>query len=253
MGPALDGASRDLEYLLTNVFDPNRVVGQPYFVNYVALNNGRVESGLRMSEDAQSITLKAENDAVKTIAKKDIQDLTIQPKSLMPEGLEKVLAPQDTRDLFRYVMANPFLIDVTIAGPLVGSDSGSFDPSNPADFSKLTWKKHPVGVTGAIALPAPSTNADAVSYLSSEFASASKLKTSLQIGGSVPLKIWLDGKPLYEGRPSQRPAAPDQTAVPVELTPGKHKLIVRAVHRGGKEAIYLRFADGSRQLSYSEP
>ncbi len=253
VGPALDGASRDLEYLLINVFDPNRVVGQPYFLNYVALNNGRVESGLRIGEDAQSVTIKAENDAVKTIAKKDIQELTVQQKSLMPEGLGKVLNPQDTRDLFRYLMSNPFLIDVTVAGPLAEHDANALDPSNPANIAKLTWKKHPVGVTGAITLPAPSTNADAVTFIASEFAAASKVKTSLQIGGSVALKVWLDGKPIYEGRPSQRPAAPDQTAIPVELTPGKHKLVVRAVHRGGKEAIYLRFADGSRQLTYLEP
>ena len=252
VGPNLDGASRDFESLLTNVFDPNRVVGQPYFSNFVVLNNGRVENGLRVGEDAQSITLKAENDAIKTIAKKDIQELSVQQKSLMPEGLEKILNPQDMRDLFRYLMAHPFLIDVNVAGPLANNVEGNFDPSNPSDTAKLNWKKQVVGVSGAIALPAPSTNGDAETLIATEFASPASMKTQLQIGGSVALKVWLDGKPIFDGRPSLRPAAPDQTAVPVELSAGKHKLVVRAVYRGGKESIYLRFADIKRQLIYSD-
>src|SRR5205814_3839404 len=30
VGPALDGAARDVEYILANVIDPNRVIGAPY-------------------------------------------------------------------------------------------------------------------------------------------------------------------------------------------------------------------------------
>ena len=87
VGPALDGAARDIEYLLVNVLDPNRVVGAPYFVRQVVLKNGRIETGLLAAEDERSITLKAENDARKVIQKKDVEELTVQQKSVMPEGL----------------------------------------------------------------------------------------------------------------------------------------------------------------------
>jgi putative membrane-bound dehydrogenase-like protein len=249
VGPALDGASRDLEYLLANVFDPNRVVGQPYFLNYVVLHNGQVVSGLRMAEDPQSITIKAENDAVKTIARKDIQELSVQQKSVMPEGLEKVISPRETRDLFRYVMAHPFLNDIKAAGPFTGSVGLALDPKV---AGKLSWRKHQVGVSGSIPLPAPTDGGDAVSFLSTEFGSSAQVKTRLQIGGSVNLKIWLDGKPIYEGRPSQRAAAPDQTGVGVELKSGKHQLLIRAAYRGSKETLYLRFLDNDRKLTYAE-
>ena len=46
VGPNLDGAARDIDYLLVNILDPNRVVGQPYFTRFVALKDGRVETGL---------------------------------------------------------------------------------------------------------------------------------------------------------------------------------------------------------------
>ena len=32
VGPPLDGAGRDIEYILVNVIDPNRVIGAPYFL-----------------------------------------------------------------------------------------------------------------------------------------------------------------------------------------------------------------------------
>ena len=40
VGPALDGAGRDLDYLLVNILDPNRVVGQPYFLRRVLAQKG---------------------------------------------------------------------------------------------------------------------------------------------------------------------------------------------------------------------
>src|SRR5206468_12196423 len=84
VGPNLDGAARDIDYLLVNVLDPNRVVGQPYYTRFAALKNGRVETGLLAAEDDLSITLKNENDSLKVIAKKDIEELTVQPRSRMP-------------------------------------------------------------------------------------------------------------------------------------------------------------------------
>src|SRR5262249_36677454 len=74
VGPALDGAGRDIEYLLVNVLDPNRVIGQPYYRWTIALKNGTVESGILHAEDANSITIKGENAVLKTIPKKDIEE-----------------------------------------------------------------------------------------------------------------------------------------------------------------------------------
>ncbi len=48
VGPNLEGAARDIEYLIVNVIDPNRVVGQPYYIRTVEMKNGRIESGFCM-------------------------------------------------------------------------------------------------------------------------------------------------------------------------------------------------------------
>jgi len=75
----------------------------------INLLNGRVETGVLAAEDDQSITLKTENAVLKQIQKKDIDDIKVQEKSLMPEGLANNMSVQDFRDLVRYVMANPFI------------------------------------------------------------------------------------------------------------------------------------------------
>ena len=149
VGPALDGAARDIEYLLVNVLDPNRVVGQPYYQRLVALRDGRVESGLFAGEDERSITLKCENAVLKVIQKKDVEAMTEHAKSLMPEGLDKNMTVQDFRDLVRYVMANPFLTDVSMAGPF-SADSPM--PSFPGDSgsANLGWRYPVVGPPGRI-------------------------------------------------------------------------------------------------------
>src|SRR5262249_22612496 len=108
VGPPLDGAARDIEYLLANILDPNRVIGQPYFVHVIERKNGTSEVGLLAGEDEQTVTLKVENAVQKVIPKREIESHTVQEKSMMPEGLTAGMTPQDFRDLIRYVMANPF-------------------------------------------------------------------------------------------------------------------------------------------------
>src|SRR5262249_35105922 len=131
VGPELDGAARDIEYLLVNVLDPNRVVGAPYLERLVTLKNGRVERGLLAAEDDMAVTLKTENNAQKVIPKKDIEELTVGEKSVMPEGLAGTISVQDFRDLIRYTMAHPFLSDVAIAGPFPPNMTVKIDPTNP--------------------------------------------------------------------------------------------------------------------------
>ena len=117
VGPPLDGAGRDIEYILVNVLDPNRVIGAPYFLRTARLLDDTVFSGLLAEEDDKTITLKLENAVLKTIKKEDLAEpVRVAEKSLMPEGLGYNMTPQDFRDLVRYVMANPFVTDVTVNG-----------------------------------------------------------------------------------------------------------------------------------------
>jgi putative membrane-bound dehydrogenase-like protein len=237
VGPQLDGAGRDIEYLLVNVLDPNRVVGAPYFQRFVTLKNGRVETGLLAAEDENTLTLKGENNAQKVIPKKTIESIEIKELSLMPEGLDKNMTVQDFRDLVRYVMQSPYLIDVEVVGPLP-------EPPKPG----ARWTSPVVGVPGRIPLPA-SKGSDVTSVRAHVMAPAG-LKTRLLLGSGAGLRVMLNGKVVYEGKPGAD--QPDRVGVDVSLQEGANELLIEARYVGA-EVLYARFLDPERKLRYPEP
>jgi putative heme-binding domain-containing protein len=251
VGPNLDGAARDIEYLLVNVLDPNRVVGQPYYPRFVVLKDGRVETGLLAAEDERSITLKGENDLVKLIQKKDIEDITVQDKSLMPEGLANNMTVQDFRDLVRYLMASPYLTEVAVAGPFAAKDGPAVDPANPLQSAAGKWSWPVVGSPGRIPL-APSAKGQAVVYVAAEVTAPAALRTRLQLGAGHPVRAWLNGRAVYEGKTGDA-AAPDQAGVDVELRPGTNRLLFQVTYQGDRAVLYARLLDPQRKLTYAEP
>jgi putative membrane-bound dehydrogenase-like protein len=96
-------ASRSPEDLLTHILDPNREVA-PNFVNYnVALDDGRVVSGIITLESANAISLKRAEAAADMIARDRIETISSTGVSLMPEGLEKGLSHQDLANLIAFI------------------------------------------------------------------------------------------------------------------------------------------------------
>ncbi len=250
VGPALDGAGRDIEYLLANVLDPNRVVGQPYFLRVVELKDGQVLTGLLAAEDERSFTLKMENDQLKVIQKKDIEgQVRVVEKSVMPEGLANAMTVQDFRDLVRYAMAHPFVTEVAVAGP-VGFDvkAPPPDPADPLASPGLKWARPKVGVAGRIALPQGKGHA----YVAAEVTVLEPLQTRLQLGAAQPVTVWLNGKRVYGGTPGGR-AEPDQAGVDVLLARGVNRLLFRVDCAADGSTLFARFLDPDRKIRYPEP
>jgi len=225
VGPPLDGAGRDIEYLLANIIDPNRVIGSPYFIRVVELKNGRNEIGLLAAEDEQSITLKIENGVTKVIPRKEIESIDVQEKSLMPEGIDKNLTPQAFRDVIRYVMANPFLNHVKLNGmPLKVGPHGRIPLFEAKDTGEAV-------IEAAVTAPAA-------------------MKTKLLLGGAGATTVKLNGKTIYKGALSG--SEPDQAAVDVELVQGSNTLTIETSYTGVKAAVYARYLDPERRLRYPD-
>jgi putative membrane-bound dehydrogenase-like protein len=219
VGPALDGAGRDIEYLLANVLDPNRVVGAPYFVRTANLMDGQTIQGLLHAEDDQSITLKTENAVLKRIPKKDLDGaVKVAEKSMMPEGLTSGMTEQDFRDLIRYVMAHPYLTDVSMDG-----------------------KKLTVPVTGRIPLPQAKDTGETV--LVFEVTATEEVKTTLQLAGEFMkgVAVTLDGKVVAVGL--------EGIEAPLTLSKGKHTLSITVSYKGTKAWAQARLLDPDRKLS----
>jgi putative membrane-bound dehydrogenase-like protein len=248
VGPELDGAGRDIEYLLVNVLDPNRVVGAPYFQRVATMKNGQVHVGLLAAEDGNTLTLKSENDALRVLAKKDIDTVEVVEKSMMPEGLDKNMTKQDFRDLVRYVMAHPFITDVEIDGPYLDTSPAVFiDRPEPVPGAK--WRPVSAGTPGRIALPAAKRG---VVYVKATFTAPEDMQTRLLLGGGV-VSAWINTKQVPLGAPGAGPAAADQAGVDVSLVKGENRLILRVEYQGDREAVYVRLLDPNRKIHYPEP
>jgi putative heme-binding domain-containing protein len=105
VGPDITANGRaSYEQLLSNVFDPSLVIGAAYQAREVVTDEGRVLSGLVTEENEQRVVLKLQGGKVETIARDEIDEMTVSPLSLMPEGLEKQLTPEELSDLFAFLV-----------------------------------------------------------------------------------------------------------------------------------------------------
>src|SRR5262249_10770031 len=150
---------------------------------------------------------------------KDIDDITVSQKSVMPEGLSGGMKPGEFRDLVRFVMTNPFLTEVVVTGPV--------DPKHPnaADVKTLLRdvgfdRSRPiVGDHGRIPLPAAKGDGEAVAAIEAEVTAPAAMKTRLLIGAGVPVEAWVNGKRVYKDKPGDG-QGPDQAGTDVDLKEG---------------------------------
>jgi putative heme-binding domain-containing protein len=105
VGPDITVNGRsDFEQLLSNVFDPSLVIGAAYQATTVATKKGQIITGLVVEDSPQRIVLKVQGGKLETIARGDIDEVVVSKASLMPEGLEKQLKPQELADLFAFLV-----------------------------------------------------------------------------------------------------------------------------------------------------
>ena len=226
VGPPLEGAARDIEYILTNVIDPNRVIGAPYFLRTARLLDGTVQQGVLAEEDDKTLTLKQENGVLRKIAQEELDGpVQVVEKSLMPEGLGYNMSAQDFRDLVRYLMAHPFLAEVTVNGEKVSA-----------------------GVPGRIALP---DTKGGPAVIEARITATVEVKTTFLVGSTHDFEVRLNGQAVGTGKGHGKDVQPDRAAFGVVLPAGTHTVAVVAKAGGGM--VYARLADPDRKLQHPEP
>lgn len=104
VGPDITRNGRgDYEQLLSNVLDPSLVIGAGYQARTVITSDGRVLSGLVVEDTPERIVLKLQGGKTEAIPRSDVEEDAVSPVSLMPEGLERQLTPQELADLFAFL------------------------------------------------------------------------------------------------------------------------------------------------------
>lgn len=104
IGPDLDTyVGKPTSDWLVAILDPNQTVEAPY-ISFTALTKSERElSGVIVSETANSLTIRTAGGTEETVLRSELVSLRSSGLSLMPEGFEKSLTPQDLADLLRYL------------------------------------------------------------------------------------------------------------------------------------------------------
>ena len=104
VGPELEPlANREWDFWVKNILDPSAVV-EPRFVAYeIETRDGRNAIGIVQSETGSSLALIQPGGAAETFLRADVQSIRRLELSLMPEGLEAALPPEEFATLLAFL------------------------------------------------------------------------------------------------------------------------------------------------------
>lgn len=103
IGPDITGSNRNnLDYLLTNMIDPNAEIPNDYRTTILRTKDNRVLVGVIRRSEGPSVTIATPAEVV-TVAKLDVAAIDPQNFSMMPEGLVLALKVDELRDLVAYL------------------------------------------------------------------------------------------------------------------------------------------------------
>ena len=105
LGPELVSARiYGKEKLLTSILEPNVDVRRDSLTYVVETTDGEALIGLLRNENEATITLQQLNGTTVVLPRARVQYLQAQPWSVMPDGLEEGLTPQNMADLLDYLL-----------------------------------------------------------------------------------------------------------------------------------------------------
>lgn len=105
LGPNLLGVkNRGKEGVLIDILDPNRKVDPSYLFYEITTQKGEIVMGAIADETPSSITVKQPQGDRTAILRTNIKAMKAGTQSLMPDGLESAINPQDMADLLEYIM-----------------------------------------------------------------------------------------------------------------------------------------------------
>lgn len=106
IGPDLSkiGASRQPRDLLESVYFPSLSFARGFESYNVVTTNGKVYSGIIARESTDAIWLRTADRSEVRIGRDEIDDLSPSQRSVMPEGLDKVLTEDELAELVAYLM-----------------------------------------------------------------------------------------------------------------------------------------------------
>jgi putative membrane-bound dehydrogenase-like protein len=112
VGPDLTTFKRDdIANMLVHIVNPSAEIREGFETYQVETKDGRLLTGLLVDKDNRVVVLRGADGQNLTVRQDQIEEMTPNKKSLMPEALLKGLTEQQVRDLFAYLRSTQPLND----------------------------------------------------------------------------------------------------------------------------------------------
>ena len=106
VGPGLaEFAGKSVADFTLAILDPNAGINPNFIAYNVEMDDGRSLNGIVRGETATGLTLVQGGGVRESISRGDIKSIRASALSLMPEGLEQAMTPQDLADLIAWLKA----------------------------------------------------------------------------------------------------------------------------------------------------
>lgn len=106
IGPQLDGVGvRGAERLIEDILDPNRNVDQAFRTTILALDDGRIVSGLQLREEGEIVVLADSRGQEVRVPRASIEEHRVSSISPMPADLSAQIPESQFYDLLAYLLS----------------------------------------------------------------------------------------------------------------------------------------------------
>jgi putative heme-binding domain-containing protein len=233
VGPDLGplGSSSPLDYVITSILDPNASIKEEYLTKVITTGTGRVVTGIVVERNKNRVVLKDATGKLVRIPAAEVEE-EANGKSLMPEGVTRILTRGELLDLVRFVSE---LGKGRYAAPAVptvrrwkrlknvprelraGAPNRDVLRDTLLHSSPAAWEDVYAMVDGTLPLDElRRAGRSEVLYLQGEVLVRREGEVEVKLDSTVPATLWVDEEAI--DRPGKRV---------VRLTPGLHFITVR--------------------------
>lgn len=244
IGPDLGpiGSSSPLDYIVASILDPNQSIKEEYLTKTIATARGTIVNGIVVERNKNQVVLKDATGKLLKVPTADIEE-EANGKSLMPDGVTRILTLGEMLDLVRFVselgkpgpFAPPKTPTIQTWKRLKEVPASLREGIPNRDLLRDTllrdnpeaWEPAYSLVNGT--LPLAEVRKGDVIYLQGELNVVQAGPIEVKLDCSEPATLWVDEEAFEK-----------QAQATVSLTPGRHRITVRVPMIGASARPQMR-------------
>ncbi|MEO2088241.1 MAG: PVC-type heme-binding CxxCH protein [Gemmataceae bacterium] len=244
-----------VEKLLETIITPSKEIKEGYQTYKATTLGGQSYVGLKVTDTAAEVTIRDSTGRDVKIARKDLDELSAQKQSLMPDNVVSQLSYDQFIDLLAFLKSRKeqeslrgLVLELTGAVGVAGDFKTPLQAETETDPAKMTASSGSKGVSlaadpgGLFALKPVIPAEPAGVLLVTHVFSPKKQTATVSLLADDAVRVSANGKAAFErAGPKAAPFAQDEKFT-VDLEPGWTRVTVRLLTNGPTHRLGLQFA-----------